>query len=126
MKDSIKQSIIRYIESQGEASKSRIEDHLKELHGTTGDCASRRMRITDDIYDSKLKRYKEDQRLIELELQEYTDADEQYHITAKTILSIAKRALDIFIRSEVTEKQQFLGYFLQNAQLNGSNLEFTL
>ena len=44
MKDTIKQSIIRYVESQGEASKSRIEDHLKELHGTTGDCASRRMR----------------------------------------------------------------------------------
>src|SRR3989344_2605571 len=83
-------------------------------------------RITDDVYDKKLKQYKEDQRSIELQLQEYTDADEQYHITAKTILSLAQRALEIFNRSEVTEKQQFLGYFLQNAQLNGSNLEFTL
>lgn len=44
MNNSIKSEIIRYIESQGEASKSKIEDHLKELHGTTGDCASRRMR----------------------------------------------------------------------------------
>lgn len=73
-----------------------------------------------------MKRYKEDQRLIELELQEYTDADEQYHITAKTILSLAKRALEIFTCSEVPEKQEFLSYFLQNAQLNGNKLEFTL
>ncbi len=83
-------------------------------------------RITDAIYDKKLKSYKEEQRLVETQLQEYTDADEQYHITAKTVLSLAQRALEIFTRSEVAEKQQFLGYFLQNAQLNGKNLEFTL
>jgi len=42
------------------------------------------------------------------------------------VLSLAQRALEIFERSEVTEKQQFLGYFLQNAMLNENKLEFTL
>ena len=44
MKDSIKQSIIRFVESQGEASKTAICDHVRDLHGTTGDCVARRMR----------------------------------------------------------------------------------
>ena len=44
MSDTIKQAIIRYIESQGNASKSKIEDYIKETIGTTGDTCSRRMR----------------------------------------------------------------------------------
>ena len=44
MKDNLKQLIIKYLESEGGASKSRIEDYMKELKGTTGDCVSRRLR----------------------------------------------------------------------------------
>ncbi|MFH1769906.1 MAG: recombinase family protein, partial [Parcubacteria group bacterium] len=82
--------------------------------------------ITQDDYDRKLKQYKEDQRETEVRMQEYTDADEQYHITAKTVLSLAQRAREIFESSEVHEKQQLLGYLLQNATLNDRKLDFTV
>lgn len=32
------------MEFQGEASKTAICDHVRDLHGTTGDCVARRMR----------------------------------------------------------------------------------
>lgn len=43
-KTTIQEDIIKYCEAQGKASKSKIEDYLKETRGTTGDCVSRRMR----------------------------------------------------------------------------------
>src|SRR3990167_1020294 len=59
MKDSIKQSIIRFVESQGEASKTAICDHVRDLHGTTGDCVARRMRemVADGILIKDKKEY---------------------------------------------------------------------
>ena len=40
----LKQLVIKYLEAEGQASKSKIEDYLKELEGTTGDCCARRLR----------------------------------------------------------------------------------
>ena len=40
----LKQLVIKYLEAEGQASKSKIEDYMKELKGTTGDCVSRRLR----------------------------------------------------------------------------------
>ena len=44
MKNSIKHEILKFLEANPEASKSRIEDYMKDLKGTTGDCVSRRLR----------------------------------------------------------------------------------
>ena len=44
MKENLKSLIIKYLEAEGQASKSKIEDYMKELKGTTGDCCSRRLR----------------------------------------------------------------------------------
>jgi len=60
-------------------------------------------RITKDIYDTKLKEYKERQYEVQQKLQEYTKADENYHITASTVFSLANRALEIFESSEPNE-----------------------
>lgn len=43
-KTSIKQEIIKYLEGQGRASKSKIEKEVGELTQSTGDCIARRMR----------------------------------------------------------------------------------
>ena len=59
-------------------------------------------------------------------MQAHTDADYEFHITANTVLNLAKRALEIFESSETEEKRQFLNYLLQNCQLNGKKLEFSL
>lgn len=82
--------------------------------------------ITQEIYDKKAKEYKEKQYDLSLQLEEFTQADENYHITVNTILSLLKRAKEIFISSEVEEKQQILNFLLQNCELKGKKPVFTL
>ncbi len=83
-------------------------------------------RITDEMYDSFLKEYKEKQADVLDQMKDHSDADEHFYITANTTLNIAKRAKEIFISSEVEEKRQFLGFLLQNCVLNEKTLGFTL
>lgn len=82
--------------------------------------------ITRDEYDKKLKDYKEKQHDAAIRLEELTNADENYHITATTLFSLANRALEIFESSEVNEKRQLLNFLLQNCRLSGKNLAFEL
>lgn len=83
-------------------------------------------RITDEMYDSFLKEYKEKQAEILDQMQDHSDADEKFYITANITLNIAKRAKEIFESSEVEEKRQFLGFLLQNCVLNEKKLEFSM
>ena len=78
------------------------------------------------MYDSLLREYKEKQSEILGQMQDHSDADKQFHLTANITLNIAKRAKEIFKSSEVEEKNQFLRYLLQNCTLNGKKLEFTM
>ena len=73
-----------------------------------------------------MKEYKEKQYELNQKLQEHTKADESYHITASTVFSLANRALEIFESSEPQEKRQLLDFLLQNCQLNGKKLEFSM
>jgi hypothetical protein len=66
------------------------------------------------------------QRDIGLQLENLIDADQSYHITAKTVLSLAQRAEQIFESSEIPEKRQLLEFVLQNPEVNGKNLEFSI
>lgn len=83
-------------------------------------------RITDEMYDSFLREYKEKQADLLHQMQDHSDADEQFYLTANMTMNIAKRAKEIFISSEVDEKRQFLGFLLQNCVLNGKKLDFTM
>ena len=44
MKNSIKYEIIKFLEANPLFSKSGIENHMKGIQGTTGDCVGRRLR----------------------------------------------------------------------------------
>ena len=59
-------------------------------------------------------------------MKELTQADDNYHITARTVLSIAKRANEIFQSSEPSEKQQFVKFLLQNPTIDNKELEYKL
>ena len=72
-------------------------------------------RITQDIYDTKLNEYKEKQYDVNLQMEEYTRADENFHIAAAMVFSLANRALEIFESSEANEKRQLLSFLLQTA-----------
>lgn len=98
-----------------------IEDRISKMYDDRLDG-----RITDEMYDKKLKEYKERQSAILTEMHIHSDADEEFYLTANTVLNIAKRALEIFKGSEVHEKRQFLNFLLQNCQLEGKNLMFSM
>ncbi len=82
--------------------------------------------ITKDMFNGKLKEYKEKQAEIEEKMQQYTDADENFYLTANMTLNLAKRAHEIFQSSEPQEKRQLLNFLLQNLKLQGKNLSFEL
>jgi len=82
--------------------------------------------ITKTDYDKKLKELKEKQYDLNIRLDDHTKADESYHITAATVLNLAKNALEIFESSEVDEKRALLNYLLQNSTVDGKKPLFTL
>jgi len=82
--------------------------------------------ITKDMFNKKLKEYKEKQVELEARMEQYTDADENFYLTANMMLNLAKKAYEIFQVSEVSEKRQLLNFLLQNLKLQGKNLVFEL
>ena len=82
--------------------------------------------ISEDLYQKKLKEYKEKQRDILIQIEDHTKADENFYITAPKILNLANRALEIFESSEVKEKRALINLLLQNPLLSGQKLLFSL
>lgn len=103
------------------AEYDTIENRLEKMYEDRLDG-----RITDDMYDKKLKAWKERQEVVLAEMQNHSDADEDFYLTANTVLNLAQRAIEIFKSSEVDEKRQLLNYLLQNCQMDGKKLEFSL
>lgn len=99
----------------------QIEDRISKMYDDKLDG-----RITDEMYDRKLKEFKERQSAILTDMSIHSEADEEFYLIANTILNIAKRALEIFKSSEVPEKRQLLNFLLQNCQLEGKNLVFSM
>ena len=83
-------------------------------------------KITQEDYDKKLDEYHTKQTLINSEMAKHHTADKEYYITIALILSLAKRAYDIFKSSEPMEKRTFLNFLLQNSKLQGKKLNFEL
>lgn len=79
-------------------------------------------RIDSDMYDKKLKEFKEQQADIIFKIKQFDNASESFYITANTILSLAQRAEEIFDSSEPEEKRELLSYLFLNLKLDGKNL----
>ena len=82
--------------------------------------------ITKDMFNKKLKEYKEKQAEIREEMGRYDQADEKFYLTANMVLNLAQKAEQIFESSEVSEKRQLLSFLLQNIKLQGKKLLFEL
>jgi site-specific DNA recombinase len=82
--------------------------------------------ITREVYQAKLKEWKDRQYDISIQIEDYTRADETYLITVSMVLNLARRALEIFESSEIPEKRQLLKYLLQNPRVEGKKLAFEL
>ena len=104
--------LLKYLQSR-DALKMRWSDDVS-------------WRITDEMYDNFLREYKSKQAELLDQMQDHSDADEQFYVTANMTLNLAKRAKSIFKSSEVEEKQQFLAFLLQNCTLHEEKLAFTM
>lgn len=82
--------------------------------------------ITKKDYAKKLRDYKSSQELIGVELEELTNADGDYHITAGLVLSLAQRAEELFESSDPVEKRQLLKCILQNPVVKEKKLVYSL
>ena len=83
-------------------------------------------RITTDMYDQKLKEFKEKQYNILFKTKQFNNASNTYYITANTVLSLMQRAEKIFESSEPEEKRQLLNFLFLNLKLDGKNLIYKL
>ena len=83
-------------------------------------------RITQDIYDRKMSEFETKQQELQIQLEEYAQADHEYHITVSRVLDLAKRASQIFESSEVNEKRQILGILLSNCRISKGKLLWEL
>ena len=82
--------------------------------------------ITRDIYIKKQEDYRFKQDQIKQKMDNLQNADEEYYITASFILSLANRAHDLFLSSELAIKRQLLKLLLQNCEISHGSLRYTL
>lgn len=83
--------------------------------------------ITSDKYDKIHQEFNDKLQLLNIEMEEHTKADYDYQTTVYTVLSVARRAKEIFEKcSEPMQKRAFLRMLLQNPIVNGKELEFTM
>jgi len=54
------------------------------------------------------------------------NAKDNYCLTANYLLNLTNQAYDLFLSSEIEEKRQLLKLLLQNPNLDGKKIRFTL
>ncbi len=82
--------------------------------------------ITTEMFNKKLKEYKERQSELEAQMAQYTTADEKFYLNANMLLHILKQACEVFECSEPATKNKILRFLLQNIKLEGKKLHFEL
>ena len=82
--------------------------------------------ISKDIYDKKHVELQDKLQKLNLEREEHGKGDFDYQTTVATVISVARRASEIFKGSEPAQKRVFLNYLLQNPTVNEKTLCFTL
>lgn len=119
-------------------NESEIEYHKRQVERIRNDYARTQERIdaitnllidksiTKDVYDKKLQEFKDIQNKLNIEIEEYTKADYNYHIHVSTIINLSRRVKDIFESSEVPEKRALLQFLLQNPIVKDKKLQFEL
>ena len=79
-------------------------------------------RITDSDYDKYYIRLREQQTELALQLSQLQDTQDNYHITAQYVITLANKAYELFKSSEIEEKRQLIKLLLSNLQLKDKKL----
>ena len=79
-------------------------------------------RITDNDYDKYYTRLQDQQEEVAVQLAELSDQQDNYHITAKYVITLTNQAYELFKSSEVEEKRQLIKLVLSNLKLKDKKL----
>jgi len=80
------------------------------------------VKLTRYFLRKSLKNTKNREFAILQKMEGHAKDDESFHIAANMILSLARRARQIFESSAVDEKRQLLNFVFQNLELKNKNL----
>ncbi len=81
-------------------------------------------RITDDDHDRFSQSFREQIADIDTRLAMLQEAEDNYYLTAKSILELTNRAYDLFISSEVEERRQLIQLVLSNLRVEGKTIRY--
>lgn len=81
-------------------------------------------RITESDYDKFYTSFRERVADIDARLSLLQNAEDNYYMTAKYMLELAKRAYELFIGSEPNEKRIIIKMVLQNLRLDGKLVKY--
>jgi len=127
--------IIRLVQASYEEDTSLRTDTFKTLQAEYESLQLKQNRLTDllldgtiakDTYEQKLKAFKDRQREVTAQMKDLQNTNAQPHVTAKTVLQLAKEAHALLKSSEPLEKKALLNFALQNPTVSGKNIDFTM
>jgi site-specific DNA recombinase len=107
--------LLKRYQSEYDKYEKRIEGmYMDQLDGS----------ITKDYYEEKRKEFRDKQLEISDKIQNLHHVDEDYYLASDYVLSVARRAGEIFKSSKLEEKRLLLKMSLQNLKLSGKNIEY--
>lgn len=83
-------------------------------------------KVTEELFDLMNKEYNERTYNLKFRLSQLLEAEKDFYITADLLLSLCKRASEIFDSSTIDEKRQLLKIIFSNLKLDGKKLEYKL
>ena len=83
-------------------------------------------KIDSDTYHFKLEEYKREQQKLTLELKSYHGGSKEEVIAAQEVLELVKESKELFMSSNLDEKQQLLRCFYSNLELDHEKLHVEL
>lgn len=113
---STKQHVLRRLNDRLTLTKERISK-LIDMH-IDG-------KLDAQTYHLKLQEYKRDEQIIVLEIKSY-DSEENELNAAQEVLSLLSESKELFMSSELSQKQQLLGFLFSNLSLNDETLDLEL
>lgn len=82
--------------------------------------------ITSDEYDKRVAVCKQQEATFLEELKGHSEADEAFVLSCSYILELAKRAKELFERSQPEQKNRLLRFVFANASVEGEKLNYKL
>ncbi len=83
-------------------------------------------KISPDFYQRMFEEYDNKKYDVEFKLNQFSEANTENYITADKILSLCRRAYDIFESSEIEEKRKLVNFLFRNLKLDGKKLQYKL